>query len=73
MTNITYNVRLVNKQTGVMHPAEITAPPDPASAVNAAYERWGLTHKIITVYPRSGAWALNWPPDPMAAVAKEPN
>jgi len=65
---ITYHARLINKQTGVVHPGEFQAPPDVASAVNAAYERWGLTHKIITVYPKSQRLRLEWPNKLAAAM-----
>lgn len=43
--------RLIHKGTGVMYSAEFDAVAGPDQAAKAALERFGRTHRVVTIYP----------------------
>lgn len=69
---ITFIARLIRKSDGVTHSAEFDAHPDQASALIAAYERFGSEHQIKTIYPKDEHRRVNWDPNPMRAAAAGP-
>jgi hypothetical protein len=57
---ITFIARLIHRQTGVACHGTFEAPLDPADALIRAHEKYGATHRIVTVYPEAQHLRVGW-------------
>jgi hypothetical protein len=58
--HITMIARLIHRDTGAAYHGEFEAPLDPAEALIRAHEKYGATHRIVTVYPEAQHLRVDW-------------
>ena len=61
-------VRLIHRSDGTVYYGEFEAPLDPAEALIRAHEKYGATHRIVTVYPEAQHLRVGWHEKLAAAI-----
>jgi len=59
-STVTMIARLIHRSDGTAYHGEFEAPLDPAEALIRAHEKYGATHRIVTVYPEAQHLRVGW-------------
>jgi hypothetical protein len=69
---ITMIARLIRRSDGVGYHGTFSSPLDPAEALIRAHEKYGATHRIVTVYPEAQHLRVGWHEKLAAAMLAPP-